>query len=76
MRPSVTALLAQRIARRCLPGQGELPLEELLAAWPADHPIDAEIPMLRVVPDPDARARARLIAAAMHDLLGRSGAPA
>ena len=62
--------------RRCLPGQGELPLEELLAAWPADHPIDAEIPMLRAVPDPGALARARLIAAAMRDLLGRRRAPA
>jgi sugar phosphate isomerase/epimerase len=69
--PSPGGLAEEAREHRLLPGRGELPLLEILAAYPAHRPIDAEIPMRRALPTLGARDRARLIAEAMRDLFQR-----
>ena len=69
--PPPNALAEEARERRLLPGRGQLPLAELLKVYPAQRPIDAEIPMTRAFPDLDAADRARLIAAAMRECLQR-----
>src|SRR5262245_9718740 len=69
--PSPNALAEEARERRLLPGRGQLALAELLKVYPAQRPIDAEIPMTRAFPELGAPDRARLIAAAMRDCLQR-----
>ena len=57
--PNPEGLAEEAREHRLLPGRGELPLLEILAAYPANRPIDAEIPMQRALPSLGARDRAR-----------------
>jgi sugar phosphate isomerase/epimerase len=67
--PPAAALAEEAREQRMLPGHGALPLAELLAAYPADRPYVAEIPLRRAFPHLDALGRARLIAGAMRQLM-------
>jgi sugar phosphate isomerase/epimerase len=69
--PEAPGLAEEARERRLLPGRGELPLAQLLAVYPANRPIDAEVPIGRDFPRLDALDRARLIAAAMRDFCQR-----
>lgn len=69
--PAPAALAEEAREHRLLPGQGALPLAEILAAYPKRCPIEAEIPIGRQFPELDARQRARLIASAMRNLFER-----
>jgi hypothetical protein len=69
--PAPERLAEEAREHRLLPGRGELPLLEILAAYPANRPIDAEIPMRRALPTLGARDRARLIAEAMREFFQR-----
>ena len=69
--PNPEGLAEEAREHRLLPGRGELPLLEILAAYPANRPIDAEIPMQRALPSLGARDRARLIAEAMREFFQR-----
>ena len=55
------AIIAEAVDGREMPGDGVLPLGDLLAAWPAKLPLSIELrskPLRDAWPDPDDRARA------------------
>lgn len=60
---------AEAIGRRLYPGEGELPLAELLAALPPNAPLSVEAPNARTASLP-RQDRARLAAEATRRLLG------
>ena len=66
--PDPTAARVESRTDRLLPGDGELPLLDLLAAMPLDAALSAETPVARLAHLPVAE-RARLAFAAMSRLL-------
>ena len=68
--PPAQLLRDESVNRRRYPGEGELPLEELLAALPAEIVIEAEIPTLEHAAEPIAE-RARICAQRCRDFLER-----
>jgi sugar phosphate isomerase/epimerase len=57
---SLDAYLAEALNERTIPGQGEFPLEEVLAALPPEVTVSAEVPLLsleRAGVSPEERAR-------------------
>ena len=61
--PPAAELRAEARTRRLLPGEGDLPLRELIAALPPDAPLSVEAPTARLAALPFAdRARAALAA--------------
>jgi sugar phosphate isomerase/epimerase len=57
--PGDAGLVAEAREGRLFPGEGELPLHELLAALPADVPLSVEVPTGHSHPGLPAEARAR-----------------
>lgn len=56
--PPASEIIAEARGARLLPGEGELPLQELLAALPGDVPLSAEVPLAR---EPNLQNRAKLV---------------
>lgn len=63
-------LVAEARAGRLLPGEGELPLRELLSSLPGETALSVEVPMDGSRP---AEEHARAVFAATRDLLAKSG---
>jgi sugar phosphate isomerase/epimerase len=64
--PDAARIIPEARGNRLLPGDGELPLRELLAVVPADVPLSAEVPLAAVS---DLPQRARLVYDATQRLL-------
>jgi sugar phosphate isomerase/epimerase len=67
--PPPSEIVDEARGNRLLPGEGELPLRELLAALPKEVPLSAEVPLAR---EPDSLKRASLVLQATERLLQRS----
>jgi sugar phosphate isomerase/epimerase len=67
--PPPSAIIDEARGNRLLPGEGELPLRELLAVLPEDVPLSAEVPLAR---ETDSLKRASLVLQATERLLRRS----
>ena len=67
--PPPSEIMDEARSGRLLPGEGELPLRELLAALPEDVPLSAEVPLAR---ETDSLKRASLVLQATERLLRRS----
>ncbi|MEM5342211.1 sugar phosphate isomerase/epimerase family protein [Paraburkholderia azotifigens] len=64
--PPPSGIVDEARGNRLLPGEGELPLRELLDALPKDVPISAEVPLAR---ETDCMMRASLVRQATERLL-------
>ena len=64
--PPQSGIVDEARGNRLLPGEGELPLRELLAALPENVPLSAEIPLAR---ETDSLKRASLVRRATEELL-------
>ena len=70
LQPPCDDYMQEAMSQRLLPGEGELPLAELLAALPRDIPVGLEVPNLVAVKDRDALVeRLHRAARAGHALL-------
>jgi sugar phosphate isomerase/epimerase len=67
--PPPSEIIDEARGNRLLPGEGELPLRELLAVLPKDVPLSAEVPLAR---ETDSLKRASLVLQATERLLRRS----
>jgi sugar phosphate isomerase/epimerase len=67
--PPPSEIIDEARGNRLLPGEGELPLRELLAALPEDVPLSAEVPLAR---ETDSQKRASLVLQATERLIRRS----
>lgn len=74
--PDLDAILHEARTERLIPGDGGLPLLELLAVFPADTPVSIELPMKALAARLPALERARLFARGTRDLLARASARA
>lgn len=70
--PPREGIVDEARGRRLPPGQGELPLLDLLAALPTEIPLAVEVPMYRILPDASALERARIVHDATAALLRSS----
>jgi sugar phosphate isomerase/epimerase len=68
--PRQSEIIDEARGNRLLPGEGELPLRELLAALPTDVPLSAEVPLSR---ETDSLKRAKLVRLATEGLLRETG---
>jgi sugar phosphate isomerase/epimerase len=68
--PPQPRIIDEARSNRLLPGEGELPLRELLAALPENVPLSAEIPLAR---ETDSLKRASLVRFATERLLREIG---
>lgn len=69
--PPPSGIIDEARGARLLPGEGELPLQELLAALPGDVPLSAEVPLAR---EGNLRKRAKLVREAAERLVCGSSA--
>jgi sugar phosphate isomerase/epimerase len=67
--PPPTGIIDEARGNRLLPGEGELPLRELIAVLPKEVPLSAEVPLAR---ERDSTKRARLVREATERLLRES----
>jgi sugar phosphate isomerase/epimerase len=67
--PPPSGIIDEARGNRLLPGEGELPLRDLLAALPQDVPLAAEVPLAR---ETDSMKRAILVRQATERLLRES----
>jgi sugar phosphate isomerase/epimerase len=67
--PPPAGIIDEARGNRLLPGEGELPLRELLAVLPNDMPLSAEVPLAR---EPDSMKRASLVRQATERLIRES----
>jgi sugar phosphate isomerase/epimerase len=68
--PPQSGIIDEARGNRLLPGEGELPLRELLAVLPKDVPLSAEVPLAREI---DSLKRAKLTRLATESLLREAG---
>jgi sugar phosphate isomerase/epimerase len=68
--PPQSGIIDEARGNRLLPGDGELPLRELLATLPKDVPLAAEVPLAR---ETDPLQRAKLVRLATEGLLRGTG---
>jgi sugar phosphate isomerase/epimerase len=68
-RPEPSAIIDEARRGRLAPGDGDLPLEALLDALPADVPLSAEVPLARSMPDATPFERMRHIRVATEGFL-------